>query len=144
MLPVFIFSIDSSEEMPLGKNPNSCWILSVNKENVLTLWTCFFHHLRIFLFFTRLGKRRGGRGVWLLRNIICRPYWRAILLTTARMGIYTQATCRLSYTHVSVVCNVYMFISILYLYLLLYIYVFSVPLYMVIENKDDWLIEHIR
>jgi hypothetical protein len=25
--------------------------------------------------------------------------------------------------------------------LLLYIYVFSVPLYMVIENKDDWLID---
>ena len=37
----------------------------------------------------------------------------------------------------SVVYTVYMFISILYLYLLLYIYVFSVPLYMVIENKDD-------
>ena len=31
--------------------------------------------------------------------------------------------------------TVYMFISILYL--LLYIYVFSVPLYMVYENKDD-------
>jgi hypothetical protein len=42
----------------------------------------------------------------------------------------------LSYTHVSVVYNVYMFISILYLYL--YIYIFSVPLYMVIENKDGW------
>jgi len=45
----------------------------------------------------------------------------------------------LSYTHVSVVYTVYMFIFILYL--LLYIYVFSVPLYMVIENKDDWLID---
>ena len=41
----------------------------------------------------------------------------------------------LSYTHVSVVYTAYMFISILYF--LLYIYVFSVPLYMVIENKDD-------
>ena len=42
---------------------------------------------------------------------------------------------RLSHIHVSVVYTVYMFISILYL--LLYIYVFSVPLYMIIENKDD-------
>ena len=48
---------------------------------------------------------------------------------------------RLSHTHVFVVYTVYMFISILYL--LLYIYVFYVPLYMVYENKDDWLIKFV-
>ena len=41
LLPVFLFffSIGSSEEVWLEQK-NSCWILSVNKENLLTFWIC--------------------------------------------------------------------------------------------------------
>ena len=42
----YFFSIESSEEVWLEKK--SCWILSVNKENMPTF--LFFYHIRIIMF----------------------------------------------------------------------------------------------
>ena len=54
---VFLFSIDSSEEMWLEKKL-SCWILSVNQENVLTFLICldFFVPYQDISVFTHLGE----------------------------------------------------------------------------------------
>ena len=52
------FLINSSEEMSLENN--WLWILSVNKENLLTFWISldFFYHIRIFLFFICFARHR--------------------------------------------------------------------------------------
>ena len=68
MLPVSkkTFLINSSEEMWLEKN--SCRIVSVNKENLLTFSICldFFYIIRKFLFFICFARTVS----WTLLNIL--------------------------------------------------------------------------
>jgi hypothetical protein len=74
---------NSSEEMWLEKN--SCWILSGNKENLLTFWICldFFYHIRKLLFSICFSRHKQFTLLELNRNIIV---WFKDVLTTLHVN----------------------------------------------------------
>ena len=93
---ILFFSITSSEEMWIERKARAEYFMSIKgMSSLIEFLCCCFYHIRIFLFFTCLGKES------LLRNINCNPHWRAMQLPKTKIGIYqVRYTCYLSSIYV--------------------------------------------